>query len=278
MALRPAGPGRIVGLPRTLWGDLYHRALVVPWRFFLPGAALAYLGINLPFAVLYLLDPAGITAMRPGSFADGFFFSVQTLATVGYGRMAPVDLYANLVETLFGLASLALVTGLGFARFSRPTARVAFSRHVVIAPYDGVPTLMVRMGNQRRSQILEADVTLNLLRDERTLEGVAMRRFYTLRLSRAHSPVFTLTFTAMHPIDADSPLHGATPQTLAAMRAELLVGVTGLEETLLQTVHARHSYGPDDLAWNRTYADMLLVEADGTRVLDFSRFDLLREE
>ena len=281
MAVRPAGVRRIIGLPRTPWGDAYYRVLLLPWRLFLPGVALAYLALNIPFAALFLLDPGGVSEMRPGSFADAFFFSVQTLATIGYGRMAPVDTFANLVvtaETLAGLASLALVTGLGFARFSRPTARVAFSRHVVIGPHDGVPTLMVRMGNQRRSQILEADVTVTLLRDERTLEGVAMRRFYTLPLSRSHSPVFTLTFTAMHAIDGASPLHGATPETLRAAGVELLVTVTGLEETLLQTVHARHSYGVDEVAWNRSFADMILTGDDGSRVLDFTRFDLLREE
>ncbi len=270
----------MVGLPRTIWGDLYHRALLTRWRVFVPVIALGYLALNLPFALLYMLDPAGITAMRGGSFADAFFFSVQTLATIGYGRLAPVDLYANLVvtaETLVGLASVALVTGLGFARFARPTARVAFTARAVIAPYDGVPTLMVRMGNQRRSQILEADVTISLLRDETTREGITMRRFYTLRLVRSHSPVFVLTFTAMHPIDADSPLHGLTVEAMRAMKAELLVAVTGLEETLLQAVHARHIYRPDDVVWGRGFADMIRLDPDGSRVLDFTRFDLLRE-
>ena len=279
-SITPSRRVRITGLPRTVWGDAYHRALLMRWRVFLPVVALGYLSLNLPFALLYMLDAGGITMMRPGSFADAFFFSVQTLATIGYGRLAPVDTWSNLVvtaETLVGLASVALVTGLGFARFSRPTARVAFTRNVVVEPYDGLPTLMVRLGNQRRSQILEAGVTISLLRDELSHEGIAMRRFYTLPLVRAHSPVFTLTFTAMHVLDASSPLHGATPTSLRAMRAELLVTVTGLEETLLQTVHARHSYRPEDLVWGNGFADMLLLQADGSRVLDFTRFDLLRE-
>ncbi len=272
---------RVVGLPRTLLGDAYHRMLTARWRVFLPMAALTYLAINLVFALLYMLDPHGISEMRPGSLADAYFFSVQTLATIGYGRMAPVDVWPNVVmtaETLTGLAGLALATGLGFTRFARPTARVAFSRRAVVTPFEGVPTLMVRLGNQRSSQIVEADVSLTLLRNETTREGIVMRRFHALTLARAHSPVFALSFTAMHPITPDSPLAGATTESLAAQGAEVLVTVTGLEEALLQTVHARHSYLPGEIAFGGTFADMLSSDPDGRLVIDFGLFDRLRGE
>src|SRR5207249_775298 len=162
-----------LGLPHPWFGDLYHFALRIPWWRFLLGGAVLYVAANAIFALLYLLQPSAILNARPGSFADAFFFSVQTMATVGYGQMSPATLYANLIvtiETAVGLGSFAVAAGLVFARFSRPTARILFSRVAVIGPYNGVPTLSFRLANQRRNQILQAEVGLTLLRDERTAE------------------------------------------------------------------------------------------------------------
>jgi inward rectifier potassium channel len=147
-----------VGLRRPLLGDLYHRTLRIGWCGFLGAVFLVYIAANIVFALFYLLDPGGVANARPGAFWDAFFFSVETLATVGYGQMYPATLYANLVmtvESAVGLLFVAIATGLVFARFSRPTARVLFSRVAVVGPYNGVPTLSFRLANQRRNRILQ---------------------------------------------------------------------------------------------------------------------------
>ncbi len=273
---RGRGPGiRRVGLRDHPARDLYHLALTISWPLFLAFFAGLYLLINILFALLFRLDPAAIANARPGGFSDAFFFSVQTIATIGYGGMAPGDLYANIlvtIETLVGLTLLALTTGLMFARFSRPTARVLFSRVLAISERDGQPTLMLRMANQRRNQILQAAVSLSLLRDEVTAEGEVMRRFHDLALARAATPVFALTFTVMHPITTSSPLFGANAESLAAGDAEFVVSVTGIDETMSLTVHARHSWGAEDIRWGQRFSDILGWLDDGSRAIDFSRF------
>ena len=261
----------------TQWiRDIYHELLVMPGWAFLLVASAAYLLANVGFALLYLADPSGVAHARPGVFADAFFFSIQTMATIGYGVLYPVDLYANVIvtiETVVALLVLAVVTGLVFARFSRPTARVMFSRLATVAPHDGVPTLQIRLANGRRNQILEADVALALIRDERTSEGQFMRRFHSLRLARSHTPIFAMTFTLMHAIDADSPLHGLDEAALDAVRAELVVTVTGIDETMSQTIHARHSYTPDEIRLGAQFADMFGFTPQGRLAIDFRQFD-----
>jgi inward rectifier potassium channel len=235
----------------------------------------AYIGGNVLFALLYLLEAGAITNARPGSFADAFFFSVQTMATIGYGHMAPASLYANLlvtVETMFALMVVAIATGLAFARFSRPTARVQFSRVAVIGPHDGRPTLSVRLANERRNQILQAEVTMTFVRDEPTAEGGIMRRFYDMKLLRHRTPIFAMTFSLLHVIDKGSPLFGATAASLDAQNAELVVTATGLDETIAQPVHARTSYLPDEILWNRRFVDLIGYTEDGRRAIDYRRF------
>jgi inward rectifier potassium channel len=264
-----------VGLRRPWFRDIYHRTLTIGWCAFLFAGAGLYIALNILFALLYLLQRGAIAEARPGIFADAFFFSVQTMATIGYGRMAPATLYANLlvtVETLFGLMFLAIATGLVFARFSRPTARVRFSRVAVIGPYDGKPTLSLRLANERLNQILQAQVTLTLVRDEETAEGSTMRRFYDLRLARDHTPIFAMTFTILHEIDHASPLYGATPASLEAQHAELVVTATGLDETLASTVHARASYLPQEILWDHRFADMFGWTETGRRAIDYRQF------
>ncbi len=263
---------------RTHWvRDLYHETLIMPWWKFLAAAAGLYLAANVLFAALYLADPGGIAKARPGSLFDAFFFSIQTMATIGYGVLVPDDLYTNLVvtaETIVALLVLALVTGLLFSRFSRPTARVLFSSKAVVCLHDGVPTLQVRLSNGRRNQILEAAVKLSLLRNERTAEGAFMRRFYDLRLARERTPVFSLTFTLMHPIGPESPLRGATEADLAEQDAELLVTVTGIDETMSQTIHARWSYTPDEILMGARFADMFGYTPEGLLAIDYRNFDV----
>jgi len=264
-----------LGLRQWWFTDLYYRTLTASWtRFLLIGSAV-YLALNALFALLYLLQSDAITNARPGSFADAFFFSIQTMATIGYGQMAPATFYANLlvtIETLFALMVVAIATGLTFSRFSRPTARVLFSRVAVIGPHNGQPTLSMRLANQRRNQILQAEVTLTFVRDEPTAEGGTIRRFYDLKLVRHRTPIFAMTFSVLHIIDADSPLYGATAASLEAQNAELVVTGTGLDETMAQTVHARTSYLPNEILWNRRFVDIIGYTEDGRRAIDYRRF------
>jgi inward rectifier potassium channel len=260
----------------TTLGDLYHRLVSSSWPRLLALVVVAFVAVNTFFALGYLLGGDAIENARPGSFADAFFFSVQTMATIGYGKLAPRTLYANVlvtVEVLMGLMGLAMVTGLTFAKFSRPTARVRFTQHAVIVTHDGVPSLMFRMANARGNNIVEAQVHVVLARNETTIEGEQMRRFHDLDLSRRQSALFTLSWTAIHPITGASPLHGITPAALEAADAEIVVSLLGFDETFSQTVHARHRYVPGDLVWEARFADILFRPADGRRRIDYSRFD-----
>lgn len=275
--LRQNGRFNIVGMGAwySYWRDPYHLLLTIPWSGFLTLIALGYVAANAVFALLYLAGGNGIENAQPGNFLDAFFFSVQTMASIGYGAMYPRTAYANALvatEALVGLLGLAMATGLMFARFSRPTARVLFSRVAVIAPYDGVPTLMFRAANQRRNQILEAQLRIGLVRDEVNAEGQFMRRFYDLKLVRSQNPIFVLTWTAMHQIDELSPLHGATPELLATTETALVVTLTGIDETVSQTIHARHTFGAQDILWSMRFVDILLRMPNGQRYIDYSRF------
>lgn len=264
-----------VGLRSQLTKDLYHRALRLSWSGFLLVMTGVYLAANLAFAFLYSLQPGAIANARPGFFRDAFFFSVETFGTIGYGVLAPATDYANVVmtaETLCGIVLVTLATGVMFARVSRPTARVLFSKVAVVSPYNGARTLMVRMGNERLSQIVQAEIGMALVRNERTSEGNFMRRFYNLDLARDRTPVFAMSFLAMHTLDAASPLFGATRQSLENMEAEILVTITGLDETMSQTVHARISYLPEEILFDHRYANMFGMTDDGRRAIDYGQF------
>jgi inward rectifier potassium channel len=264
-----------LGVERAWFGDLYHRTLTIGWPGFFAIGAATYVAANVVFAALYLLQPGSISKAHPGSLADAFFFSVQTMATIGYGIMAPATFYANLLmtlETAVGLMFVAMTTGLVFARFSRPTARVLFSNVAVVGPYNGVPTLSIRIANQRKNQMLAAEVTMTLVRDEVSDEGELTRRFYDLALVRDRSPVFALTFRVMHPIDADSPLRGMNYETLAEQNAEIVVIAGGLDETMVQPVTARTSYLPHEILWAHRFVDIFGWTEDGRRAIDYRRF------
>jgi len=269
-----AGVARIIER-RDQQLDIYHRLLTMPWYGLFLVITVAYFVVNAIFAGLFALRPGSITNARPGSFLDAFFFSVQTMTTIGYGDMHPATVYAELLvtaEVIFFLTGLAVAAGLVFARFSRPTARVLFSKVAVVGPHNGVSTLMFRTANQRRNQILEAQVSVMLLRDEVTREGVPMRRFHDMRVERSRTPMFALSWTVMHPIDEASPLYGEDAESLAAINAEIVVGLVGIDETFSQTIHARHSYFAAEIHWDHHFADILSMTDDGQRVVDYRRF------
>ena len=255
--------------------DLYHRVMGLPLWGVLVLMAATYLGINLVFGMAYLVAPGGVGNLGPGDFWNAFFFSVQTFGTIGYGYMFPRSFTADMivtVETFVGLVYVALATGLVFARVSRPTARVAFSAVAVVNDFDGVPTLMFRAANRRSNQILEAEVTVTLARDSVTVEGAQFRRFEELKVRRSRTPLFAYTWTVMHPIDEQSPLRGATLESLAHDRGEIIVGLSGVDDQFVQRVHARHSYSAAEIAWGKKFVDVLSIRPDGRRVIDYRLF------
>jgi inward rectifier potassium channel len=270
----------VVGAERRGLTDLYHQVLTMPaWGLPLLLAG-AYLIANVIFAGLYMLT-GGVDGMRQTSFADAFFFSVQTISTIGYGGMVPKGLAANIVvtvEAIFALGLIAVTTGLIFARFSRATARVAFSKVAVITNFEGIPTLMFRAANQRGNQILEAEVMLNLLRQTVTAEGHVYRRFQELKVERARTPMFALTWTVMHTIDESSPLYGATLDDLKTWQAEIVIVLSGADDIFAQRIHARHSYLPDEIMWNQRFEDILHLDDQGNRVVDYGRLHDVKDE
>jgi inward rectifier potassium channel len=264
-----------LGRDRSFGRDLYHFLLTIPWVWFIGLLCLGYTTLNAGFALLFLADGDGLKNAIPNSFWDAFFFSVQTMATIGYGSIYPTSFYANVivvVEALVGLILVAMATGLMFARFARPTSRILFSQVAVICKHDDVSTLMFRTANERRNTILEAKLWAVMVRDEISVEGSVMRRFHDLKLTRSHTPIFALTWMAMHIIDETSPLYGFTPQTLEEVDAEIIVTLTGTDETFAQTIHARQSFISDEIFWDMKFVDILAKLPDGGRSIDYRLF------
>ena len=259
----------------SYWREPYYLMLTVPWWGFFLLTTIAYIAINTIFALGYLIGGDCIANADPGSFSDAFFFSVQTLTSIGYGAMYPTTIYADIlvtIEALVGIVGIALMTGLAFSKFSQPTARVVFSKVATISEYNGISTLMLRAANQRHNQILEAQARVYLMRDEVSLEGEYMRRFYLLKLLRDQTPRFTLSWTIMHQIDETSPLWQATPESLAKTRAMLLVSLNGLDETVYQSLHAPHSYEDHNILWDHHFIDIIHQTPQGDRYIDFKYF------
>ena len=267
-------PVRVIGAKRPPLGDLYHAFLRASWPAALGAIVAGYLGLNACFALAYRLL-GGVRGAQPGSFADAFYFSVQTMGTIGYGAMFPATRAANVLvvmESVCGLIVTAVATGLVFSKFSLTTSRLVFAERAVIGIMDGVPTLMLRLGNERSNRIIEALVRVSMVRTERTREGMVFYRMYDLLLTRERSPAMSRSWTALHPITAASPLHGQTPASLAADEVELFVTVVGIDDTSLQSVHARYRYTDDYIVWGARHADVLSEDPDGTLVLDLHKF------
>jgi len=264
----------VIGARRAGFGDVYYFLVSGSWVRLMGAFVAAYMAVNLLFGSAYFFFQ-GVGNAKPDSFIDHFAFSVETFATIGYGSMYPVNTATHLlvtVEAMFGILYAAVATGLVFAKFSRPQSRVLFSNTAVISPRNGVQTLMFRVANERSNHIVEANLRVFLIRNEVTLEGDSIRRMHDLTLVRSTSPAFILTWTVMHSIAPDSPLYGATPESLAKQGVEIVVTLTGLDESLGQTIHARHSFLDNELMWNMRMVDIIRVEKDGRRVVDYNRF------
>ena len=266
------------GQSQRWYQDLYHRGVRASWTVFFVAFGAVFLALNLVFAALYALDPDGLVQVgeRPGAnpLLKCFFFSVHTVATVGYGNIYPNSIYVNfvvIVEIALGILVFALTSGMVFARFSIPRARIMFSDVAVVREFEGYPTLMFRAANQRTNFIVEAGVRLSILR--LVVDGERrMRRFFDLSLLRATSPVFALTWLVMHRIDETSPLFGMNQAEFDTQEDELIVLMTGMDSSLSQTVTARHGYGPGRVLWDHEFVDVLHEDGQGRRWIDFARF------
>jgi inward rectifier potassium channel len=221
-----------------------------------------------------LVGTGSVANARSYNFPDAFFFSIETLATVGYGEMYPATAYGHLIaatEIVCGLAFTAILTGLTFVRFSRPRAKFVFASHPVVATHDGKPTLMLRVGNGRASVLLDATAKLNVLLSVTTTEGKLFRRAQELRLERAHLPVFPLTWTLMHVMDERSPLHGYDAAQVVAARAQVFVTLEASDPTLATSVYELRNYAPEDVCFGMRYVDAMYTEDDGTLVADLTK-------
>lgn len=264
---------KVLGASRTPLRDFYYGLMRLTWLQAILAIAVAYLGLNALFAFgFYFIG--GIDHARPDSWLDAFFFSVQTMGTIGYGAMAPSSNAANALvvfESVVSLIFTALSTGLIFAKFSLPTARVMFTREATISPMDGVPTLAFRLGNQRANRIVEAQVRVVLTRTETTKEGKTFYRSFDLKLARERLVSLSRSWTVLHVIDEKSPLYGETAETLAKKEAELMVSILGTDDLWMQSVHASHRYMHDEIIWGKRHADVLSEVGDDV-ILDLNKF------
>jgi inward rectifier potassium channel len=269
------------GLPFLSSFSAYHAMLTMPWWQFFGVTALSYLLVNSLFASAYLACGPGslgsdTAGMEHHTYLRAFFFSVQTLSTIGYGQVIPVGTAANTVvtlEALVGLMGFGIVTGLLFARFSRPTAKMLFSRHVLIAPYQNITALEFRVANARSNELIEVSAKVLFSRFEDS-DGVRTRRYYPLQLERTGVAFLPLTWTVVHPIEKNSPMFGETPDSLAATQAEILVLLSGFDETFSATVHTRTSFIPSEVLWGYRFANAFVLSQSGKKVaVDMRQFD-----
>lgn len=269
------------GFSALSYHNMYHAMLSATWPRFLAVATLLYIGMNALFAVLYMAcGPGALAGMTAesmgGEFQRAMFFSVETFATIGYGNIYPVGPASNwlmTVESIVSIFAVALLTGLVFARFARPTAALLFSDVAVIAPYQGQTGFMFRITNARSNQLMELEAKVQFTR-----LGGAGRRYTQLKLERTKVVFFPLSWTIVHPIDETSPLFGWTHEDLVRTDAEFLILISGVDETFAQAVHARSSYKPDEIVVGKKFANMYNpVDADGTISIDVSRLSELED-
>ncbi|UTH72579.1 ion channel [Chromobacterium sp. IIBBL 290-4] len=264
----------IHNMPAHSLQDLYHYCMTISWPRFYLFIAAAFIVLNLLFASLYQLQPAGIANQYPQGFLGAFFFSVETLATVGYGDMHPQTLYTHwisMLEIFVGMMSIALITGVTFARFSRPRARIVFTRSPVVRMLDGERVLMLRAANARTNVIIDASARLRLLQHEVTAEGTSFRKLYDLELVRDQHPMFLLGWTLVHKIDERSPLFGRDAASLASKKAMLILSINGMDETTIQPMVARQAFPHQDIRWNHAFADLLYTDEDENDHVDYLR-------
>jgi inward rectifier potassium channel len=263
------------GLHLNFWADISHRCMTASWPAFIGGAVLVFIAFNAVFAAFYWIGDQPIANVPGGAYIDYLYFSIETLSTAGYGDMHPQTHYGHFIATveLFtGIFSMSLMTGLIFARFSRPSARLLFADNPVISDHEGELTLMIRLANERHNIISNATARLWLFKNIVSKEGQPFRRFYELPLLRNESPALALSWTLFHVIDAGSPLYGLGAEDLEAVKVSLVMVVSGYDVVAAQTVHARKSYDYPDIRFGHRYAEILGTAEDGRIRIDYGRF------
>jgi inward rectifier potassium channel len=263
------------GLYLNFWSDISHRCMTASWPGFIGGAALVFIAFNAVFALFYWIGNAPISNVPHGAYIDYLYFSIETLSTAGYGDMHPQTHYGHFIATIelfTGIFSMSLMTGLIFARFSRPNARLLFADNPVVSNHEGKPTLMVRLANERHNIIGNASARLWLFKNAVSAEGQSFRRFHELPLIRNESPALALSWTLYHVIDEQSPLYGLNAEDLDTAGVSLVVVVSGYDVVAAQTVHARKSWDHPDIRFGHRYADILGTSEDGRLRIDYGRF------
>lgn len=263
------------GLENNFWNDLYHLSITISWpKFFLSCVGL-FLFLNICFACIYWLGDNPIANARPGNFVDCFFFSVQTLATVGYGYMYPQTLYGNIVATIelyTGIIVIATNTGLTFARFSRPRSRIIFAKNPVVGVHNGKRCLIIRMANARHNTIVDARGKVWLIKTGKTAEGNSFRTVHSLPLLQADHPLLTLGWNVFHEIDEKSPLFNMTEGDKKEIHSGIVISIDGYDKDAANDTHASKVYSLADVKWEHNYAD-IITEGEGNLThVDFNRF------
>jgi inward rectifier potassium channel len=269
------------GATRYDWRDPYHIAVSLSWPGFLLMFVVLELAINTIFATLYLLEPGAVANARPGSLTDAFFFSLETLATVGYGVMSPATLYGHIItaiEIIVGMAFVAIMTGLTFVRFSRPRGKFLWADKAVVATYNGQRTLMVRLANGRAGLMVDAHAKMAALISIKTKEGQFFRRVHELPLQRSRLPLFALTWTLMHDLTESSPLHGYDAESYATSQIRLIVQVDANDRALAADVGDVHDYGPEDVLFGMRFADAVTQDAEGRTLADLNLLSALEPD
>jgi inward rectifier potassium channel len=270
-----------LGAARFDWHDPYHMVVSLSWPAFVAVLLASWLSINLLFALLYVLSPGDIANARPGNFADAFFFSVETLATVGYGVMAPVTTYGHIVsatEIVNGTAFTAIVTGLLFVRFSRPKARIVYAIDAVVTTHNARQTLMVRAANGRMTLMTSAKARLFALVGERTKEGGFLRRIHDLTLIQSQLPLFVVPWVLMHAIDEGSPLYGLEGDEMVQSDVRLFLTIEAQDQALGATVHDMKYYEAAHIRPGMRYVDAVSFDEAGRATVDLSRISLIEPE
>lgn len=260
-------------IPASIRRDHYHTLLMMGWTKTIALFLFAFLFINAIFATLYWLAP-GSLGNSDGSWINCFFFSVQTLGTIGYGHWSPITTLGHIIVTIeasIGIVIVAIMAGFFFAKFSRPQSKIEFTQKISLNDFDGKPTLSFRIINIRENQLIDSKVHVNLLLDTVTKEGQRMRRFLDLKLVRERVPIFSMSMSLMHVIDETSPFQSFL--TGNKLKGEIIVTVVGTDSTFGQTVHATQIYQLDDIVPGKHWADMVVVQQNGTRIVDYAEFD-----
>ncbi len=266
-----------LGLPKEYKKDIYYYLMEASWAKLFTIFFFLYLISNVIFAGLYLIVPGSIQNNVDGSFLKSFFFSVQTMSTIGYGALAPSGAYGNIIVTIeaaFGLIGVAAATGLIFSKISRPHAKIIYSKNLLDTLINGERCLCFRIGNTRSNDISEARIRISALIDEWTAEGHHMRKIHDLKLERSNTPVFRMSWSIFHKIDEGSPLLNMDYE--AGNLKGLIVTVIGHDDTYSNTVFSRHNYYPSDIIKNRYFEDIMTTREDGRMVVDYNKFHELK--